>query len=74
MRVGFILSCAGVSYRPVLDWMIGFIAPVTFTQVGTTGNYSAVAILRAIQLTVPHSVWFSIFISHILAMGLSVSL
>jgi hypothetical protein len=26
--------------RLVLDWMIGFTAPYTFTQVETTGNYS----------------------------------
>jgi hypothetical protein len=33
----YIVTCRG-DYRRVLDWMIGFIAPCTFTQLGTTGN------------------------------------
>jgi hypothetical protein len=57
----------------VLDWMIGFIAPITFTQFGTTGNYSAIVILHTVQFTVAHALGFSVFTSHILAMELSQS-
>jgi hypothetical protein len=46
----------------VLDWMIG-----------TTGNYSAVAILRTFQLTVAHALGFSAFTSRILTTDLSQS-
>jgi hypothetical protein len=35
--------------------MIGFIAPYTFTQLGTTGSYSAVADLHISQFTVAHT-------------------
>jgi hypothetical protein len=43
-----IVTCTGLrlTYRRVLYWMIGFIAPYTFTQFRTTGNYSAIAILH----------------------------
>jgi hypothetical protein len=58
----------------ILDWMIGFIAPYTFTRLGSTGNYSAIADLRTIQFTVTHALGFSIFISRILATDISVSL
>jgi hypothetical protein len=44
-------GCA-LRMRRVLDWMIGFIAPYTFKQLGTTGNYSAIAILHTLQFTV----------------------
>jgi hypothetical protein len=27
-----------VTYKRVLDWMVGFIGPYIFTQLGTTGN------------------------------------
>jgi hypothetical protein len=55
--------------------MIGFIAPYTFTQLGTTGNkYSAVAILDTLQFTVTQALGFSVFTSHIQVTDLSVSL
>jgi hypothetical protein len=44
--------------RQVLDWMIGFIAPYTFTQLGTTGNYSAIADFHNLQFTVSHVLGF----------------
>jgi hypothetical protein len=59
--------------RLVLDWMIGFIAPYTFTQLGTTGNYSAIALLHPSEFTVSHTLGFSVFTSHILATDLSQS-
>jgi hypothetical protein len=40
-----------VTYRRVLDWMIGFIDTL-YTPLGTTGNYSAIADLHALQFTV----------------------
>jgi hypothetical protein len=70
------LSCChvyGSLTRRVFDWMIGFIAPYTFTQFGTTGNYSAVAIQHTLQLTVAHAIGFSAFTSRILATDLSQS-
>jgi hypothetical protein len=56
--------------RRVLDWMIGFIAPNTVTQLGTTGNYSAVAIIQTLQFTVTHALGFSVFTSRVLATDL----
>jgi hypothetical protein len=53
--------------------MIGFIAPYTFTQFGTTGHYSAIAILHTFQFTVTHALGFSIVTSRILATDLSQS-
>jgi hypothetical protein len=47
-----------MTYRRVLDHMIGFIDTL-FTQLGTTGNYSAIADL--------HTLVFSVFTSRILA-------
>jgi hypothetical protein len=47
-----ILPCIGVTIDIVLHWMIGFIAPYTFTQLGTTGNFSATAIFT--HFTVHH--------------------
>jgi hypothetical protein len=58
-----------VTYRRVLDWMIGFIAAL-FTQLGTTGNYSAIADLRTLQFTVTQALRFSVFTSRILATDL----
>jgi hypothetical protein len=53
--------------------MIGFIAPYTFTQFGTTGNYSAIAILHIYLFTVAHALGFSVFTSRFLATDLSQS-
>jgi hypothetical protein len=63
-----VLSRVGVNYRRVLDRMIGFNAPSTFTQLGTTGNkYSSIDILHTLQFTVTHTLGFSAFTSRILA-------
>jgi hypothetical protein len=43
--------------------MIGFIAPDTFTELGTTG---AIAILHNLQLTVAHTLGFSVCTSRFL--------
>jgi hypothetical protein len=51
--------------------MIGFIAPYTFTQFGTTGNYTPIAILHTFQFTAAHALGFSVFTSRILATDLS---
>jgi hypothetical protein len=40
-----------VTYRRVLDWMIGFINTL-YTQLSTTGNYRAIADLHTLQFTV----------------------
>jgi hypothetical protein len=64
-----ILSRVGVTIRRGLDWMFGFIAPYTFTHFGTTGNYSAIAILH----TITHAIGFSVLTSRILATDLSQS-
>jgi hypothetical protein len=65
-RVGVFASLI----RQVLDWMIGFISPYTFAQLGTTGNYSAIADLHALQFTVTHALGFSVFTSRILTTDL----
>jgi hypothetical protein len=38
-----------MTYKTGFDWMIGFIAPYTLTQLGTAGNYNAIAILHTLQ-------------------------
>jgi hypothetical protein len=68
-----ILSRVWVTIDGVFDWMIGFISPYTFTQLGTTGKYSAIAILHTSQLTVAHALGFFVFTSRILATDLSQS-
>jgi hypothetical protein len=51
--------------------MVGFIVSYTFTQFGTTGKYSAIAILHTFQFTVAHALGFSFFTSRILETDLS---
>jgi hypothetical protein len=46
--------------------MIGF-TDILYTQMGTTGNYSATADLHTSQFTVAHALGFSGFTSRILA-------
>jgi hypothetical protein len=41
----------------LLDWMIGFIAPYTFTT-RDDRQYSAIADLHTLQFTVTHAVGF----------------
>jgi hypothetical protein len=57
-----IVTCRG-DYRQVLDW----IYCTLFTQLGTTGNYSAIAYLHTLQFTFTHALGFSVFTSRILA-------
>jgi hypothetical protein len=52
--------------QTVLDWMIGFIDNL-YIQLGTTGNYSAIADLNTLQFTVTHSLGISDFTSRMLA-------
>jgi hypothetical protein len=58
-----------VTYRRVLDWKIGFIDTL-YTQLGTSGNYSAIADIHNLQFTVIHSLGFSVFTSRIPATDL----
>jgi hypothetical protein len=60
-----ILSRVGVTYRRGLDWTIGFIDTL-YTQLGITGNYSAIADLHTLQFTVTDKLGFSVFTSRIL--------
>jgi hypothetical protein len=71
----YIVTCRGglfVTYRRVLDWTIGFIDNL-FTQLGTTDNYSVIAVLHILQFTVTHVLGFQVFTSRILATDLSQS-
>jgi hypothetical protein len=43
-----------LTYRGVLDWMIG-LTDTLYTQLGTTRNYSAIADLHTLQFTVTHT-------------------
>jgi hypothetical protein len=63
------LSRVGVTIKRVLYWMIGFIDTL-YTQLGTTDNYSAIAILHTLHFTVAHALGFSVFTSRILATDL----
>jgi hypothetical protein len=55
-----------VTYRRVLDWMIGFINTL-YIQLGTPCNYSAISDLYTLQFTVTHALEFLVFTSRILA-------
>jgi hypothetical protein len=54
-------------------WWLDLLNTRTFTQFGTIGNYSAIAILHTLQLTVAHALGFYVFISRILTTDLSQS-
>jgi hypothetical protein len=56
--------------RRVLSWMIVFIDTL-YIQLGTTGNYRAIADLHTLQFNVTHALGFSVFTSRILATDLS---
>jgi hypothetical protein len=43
-----------VTYRRVLDGMIGFFG-ILYTPLATTGNYSAIADLHTLYFTVTHT-------------------
>jgi hypothetical protein len=58
-----------MTYSRVLDWMIGVI-DTSYTQLGTTGNYSAIAVPHTFQFTVTHALGFSVFTSRNLATDL----
>jgi hypothetical protein len=62
-----VLSCVRDSVANNNGFWIGFIDTYTFTQFGTTCNYSAIAILHTFQLTAAHALEFSVFTSRILA-------
>jgi hypothetical protein len=52
-----------------VGWMIGFIAPYTFTR-RNYRQYSSIADLRTFQFTVIHELGFSFFTNRILGIGL----
>jgi hypothetical protein len=52
--IAMIFRCLRVTYRRVLDRMIGFIDTL-YTAPGTTGNYTANAHLHILEFTVTHT-------------------
>jgi hypothetical protein len=59
------VTCRGDCGR-ILDWMTDF-SDTLYTQVGTTRNYSAVAVLHTSQSAVTDELGSSVFTSPILA-------
>jgi hypothetical protein len=64
-----ILSRVGVTYRRVLDFIIGVIAPYKF-KTWDCRQYSAIADLHTLQFAVTHALGFSVFTSRIPATDL----
>jgi hypothetical protein len=66
-----IIACRGccVTYKTGLHWMIGFIAPYTFTT-RDYRQYSAVAGLHTLQFNVTHPLGSLVFASRIVATDL----
>jgi hypothetical protein len=54
-----------MTYRGVLDWMIGFISPST-----NNSGIQAITALHTLQFTVTHALGLSAFTSRILATDL----
>jgi hypothetical protein len=67
-----IVTCRGwfVTYRRVLNWMIGFIDTVYIHTIRDYRKYRAIADLHTLQFTVTHTLAFSVFTSRILATDL----
>jgi uncharacterized membrane protein YqaE (UPF0057 family) len=68
-----ILPPVGVTYKTGFGLDDCIYCIFTFTQLGTTGNHSAIAILHTFQFTVIHALGLSIFTCRILATDLSQS-
>jgi hypothetical protein len=64
-----VLSRVLVTIDGILARMLGF-TDTLFTQLGTTGSYSAISNLHTLQFTVTHALGFSVFTSRILATDL----
>jgi hypothetical protein len=59
-RQEYIATLRGCAWliRQVLDWVVGIIAPDTFTKLGTTGN-TAVSLFHALSISPLHTHWDS---------------